>query len=159
MAIEIERKFLVDTDRWHPDPGGGVLYRQGYLSTDPTVRVRIAGDKAVITIKGRPEGISRLEFEYPIPSDDATILLDRLRRGQVVAKRRYRVPFEGDVWEVDVFEGDNAGLVIAEIELPSQDTKVVMPPWIGREVTGDRRYSNASLAHHPFGEWRTAAHG
>lgn len=158
MPLEIERKFLVDTARWHPDPAQAVRYRQGYLCSAPdlVVRVRTAGDRAFITIKGATEGITRLEFEYPVPLDDAQIMLERLCGGPLIEKTRYRVPFGGRVWEVDVFAGDNAGLVLAEVELPSADAPVELPPWVGVEVSDNPRYYNANLSRNPYRRW---AHG
>jgi adenylate cyclase len=155
MAQEIERKFLVDVTQWSPNPAGGVRYRQGYLATDPdrVVRVRIAGTKAFLTIKGRTAGITRLEFEYPIPREDAGVILDSLCLLPLVEKTRYREPFGGHVFEVDVFEGANAGLVLAEVELPSADTKVALPPWVGREVSDDARYFNSNLIRNPYSGW------
>lgn len=156
MAIEIERKFLVRTDRWHPDPAQGSRYRQGYLSIGPdlVVRVRTVEGQGYLTVKGGTTGISRLEFEYPIPGADAETMLDRLCPAPLIDKTRYRVPFEGLTWEVDVFEGENAGLVLAEVELPAADTPVTPPPWVGEEVSEDPRYYNAYLARHPFKQWR-----
>lgn len=155
MGTEIERKFLVSPGAWSPDPARGVRFRQGYLSTDPirVVRVRVAGDAGALTIKGRTEGISRLEFEYPIPVEDATIMLDRLCPRPLVEKRRYRESYADRTWEIDVFEGDNAGLVVAEVELPSPTTPIALPPWVGREVSDDPRYFNSNLARHPFTQW------
>jgi CYTH domain-containing protein len=155
VAVEIERKFLVDTTRWHADPAQGVRYRQGYLCSAPdvVVRVRAAGEAAFLTVKGATEGISRLEFEYPIPMEDAGAMLLRLCNGRVIEKTRYRVPFAGRIWEVDVFEGDNAGLVLAEVELPSADAVVEPPPWAGVEVSDDPRYYNSNLSRNPFTRW------
>lgn len=159
MASEIERKFLVDRDAWHPDPAQGKRYRQGYLSNDPAriVRVRIAGDQAFLTIKGVTTGIERLEFEYPIPVADADQLLSDLCIHPLIEKIRYRVPWGGHVWEVDVFEGDNAGLIVAEIELPGHDTPFSKPAWVGQEVSADPRYFNAALITHPFSQWGGSA--
>ena len=155
MGLEIERKYLVRHDLWHPAPGDGVPYRQGYLAFGAAcvVRVRTMGDKAALTIKGATKGITRAEFEYPIPVADAIELLDTMCGDATVEKRRYRVPFEGHVWEVDVFEGENAGLITAEVELPSADAEVIVPPWIDHEVTGDSRYANSALARRPFRSW------
>ncbi len=155
MPIEIERKFLVHRHLWRADPATGTRYRQGYLAGDPacTVRVRLAGDRGFLTVKGAPRGIERLEFEYPIPGADAEAMLAALCRGPLIEKTRYRVPFRGRVWEVDVFEGDNAPLILAEVELPSADAEVALPPWAGREVSGDARYYNANLARRPFRDW------
>jgi adenylate cyclase len=155
MAIEIERKFLVADASWR---GGeaGVPYRQGYLAVGPpaSVRVRIAGAKAMLNIKNAMLDISRAEFEYPIPLEDAEALLEGLCDGRVVEKTRYKVPFAGHVWEVDEFCGANAGLVVAEIELKHVDEAFAHPPWLAAEVSGDPRYLNSNLALHPFTEWR-----
>lgn len=134
----------------------GIPYRQGYLCREKgrTVRVRIAGPKAYITIKGPAEGYSRAEFEYPIPTEDAEQLF-ALCDGPLVEKRRHRVPFDGLVWEVDEFHGENSGLIVAEVELQSPDQEVPLPPWVGAEVTGDRRYDNSSLSVRPFSGWQT----
>lgn len=153
MPVEIERKFLTKDSSWK-EGSEGTLYRQGYLSREKgrTVRVRIAGPKAWITIKGAAEGCSRPEFEYAIPAEDAAELF-RLCDGPLVEKTRHRVPFEGLVWEVDEFHGENDGLVVAEVELQSPDQHVPLPSWIGTEVTGDRRYDNSSLSVRPYSGW------
>lgn len=152
MAVEIERKFLVTGDGWRN--GSGVLYRQGYLNRDKsrTVRVRIAGDAAFLTIKGRSVGATRAEFEYPIPVADAQALL-ALCDGPLIEKTRYRVPHAGHEWEVDVFAGDNAGLVVAELELQSESEAFAAPAWLGEEVSHDARYFNSNLATQPFCTW------
>lgn len=154
MKIEIERKFLLSDETWR-DGARGVLYRQGYLCTDPerTVRVRLGGGTAILAIKGAGDGIARPEFEYPIPTAEAALLLDSLCLQPLVEKYRYLVPFAGLTWEIDEFLGANAGLLLAEVELTQADQAVVLPPWIGREVTGDHRYYNAWLARHPFTTW------
>ncbi len=153
MGVEIERKFLV-RDLGFLDGVEGIPYRQGYLSTDAdrTVRIRRAGSQAFVTIKGRSRGATRAEFEYEIPLDDVDALL-ALCLPPIIEKVRHRVPHAGRVWEVDVFGGVNQGLVVAEVELPSEDTVVDLPPWIGEEVTGDPRYFNANLIALPFQEW------
>lgn len=158
VAIEIERKFLVKHEVWRADPSQGVPYRQGYLCTavDRVVRVRTAGDRGFLTVKGATAGLARLEFEYPVPRADADAMLDRLCPRPVIEKTRYRVPFEGRVWEVDVFGGENAGLILAEVELPAVDAVVVLPPWAGVEVSDDPRYYNSNLAREPYGRWRDA---
>ena len=155
MAREIERKFLVNPDEWRPDAARGIRIRQGYLSTDPArvVRVRTAGDRAFLTIKGRTEGIERDEFEYAIAMADAERMLARLCLQPSIDKHRYRVPFGGRVWEIDVFGGANAGLIVAEIELTSADDHPPLPPWIGQEVSADPRYFNANLIAHPYQSW------
>ncbi len=154
MAQEIERKFLVKTDSWHK-PEDGVRYRQGYLSTvkERTVRVRTAGEKGYITVKGITVGASRSEYEYEIPPADANEMLDRLCERPLIEKTRYRVAHGGLVWEVDEFEGENAGLITAEVELKREDQAVSIPDWVGQEVTRDPRYFNANLVAHPFSKW------
>lgn len=156
MGVEIERKFLVAGDAWRT-LGAPVLLRQGYLSADPerTVRVRIEGEHGVLTIKSKNEGASRGEWEYPIPLQDAEELLDRLCERPLVEKYRRRIDFQGFTWEVDEFLGENAGLVVAEIELPAEDTVFDLPDWIGEEVTGERRYYNSSLIRLPYSKWTT----
>lgn len=153
MAVETERKFLVRETAFLAG-SGGVALRQGYLSLDPerTVRVRVAGDEAFLTIKGRAVGASRLEFEYAIPIDDAEILLG-LSEGALVEKVRHHVEHGGRTWDVDVFGGRNDGLVLAEVELATADELVVLPSWVGPEVTGETRFYNASLARRPYREW------
>ena len=152
MAFEIERKFLVHGTPWAQRAGTRIS--QGYLNRDKerTVRVRIAGDNAFVTIKGVSRGATRAEFEYPIPLEDAEELL-KLSDGPIIEKTRYVIDHEGSTWEVDEFHGDNAGLVVAEIELTSQDQRFSRPPWLGSEVTEDSRYFNASLAAHPYARW------
>ncbi|MFH1851963.1 MAG: CYTH domain-containing protein [Candidatus Neomarinimicrobiota bacterium] len=154
MAIEIERKFLVTDDRWR-NLATGVFYRQGYLSTDPNaiVRVRIAGEQGFLTAKGRSAGLARMEFEYPIPVADAQIILDNLCRKPLIEKYRYTIPIDGLTWEVDKFTGVNAGLIVAEVELPEQNHKFSKPDWVGREISDDPRYFNANLVDHPFEKW------
>jgi adenylate cyclase len=154
MGVEIERKFLLAGEAWR-SLGVPVLLRQGYLSTDPerTVRVRIEGEQGTLTIKGRSEGATRAEWEYPIPLAEARELLDRLCQQPMIEKLRRRISVAGNVWEVDEFFGANAGLVVAEIELASEDQAFDKPAWIGDEVTHDRRYFNSSLIRLPFSQW------
>ena len=154
MALEIERKFLV-RDTAIIDTLAGERLTQGYLSHDKnaTVRVRIAGDSAWLTIKGKTEGATRSEFEYAIPVDDARTMLDTLCGQGVIDKTRYRLPQGELCWEIDVFHGDNDGLVVAEIELPSEDTVFEHPVWLGEEVTGQVRYYNSALSAQPFKDW------
>ena len=152
MPTEIERKFLIQGSDWRTaDPE---RLCQGYLSRDKRriVRVRIAGAQAWLTIKGAVTGISRAEFEYAIPLADAEALL-ALRDGPLVEKLRHRVRHAGMTWEVDEFLGENAGLVVAEIELEREDQAFARPTWLGREVTADPRYMNSNLATHPFKSW------
>ena len=153
MATEIERKFLVVGDAWQN--GTGTLYRQGYLSTahERTVRVRIEGERGTLTVKGPSRGATRTEFEYGIPAADALAMLDTLCERPLVEKRRHRVEYAGLVWEVDEFLGDNEGLVVAEIELETEDQALTLPPWIGDEVTHDPRYYNSNLVRRPYREW------
>lgn len=152
MAIEIERKFLVTGDGWRQ--GEGIALAQGYLNRDKarTVRVRIAQDKAFLTIKGPTRGASRAEFEYEIPRDDAEQLLG-LSEGPVVEKRRHVIAHGGLTWEVDEFLGENRGLVVAEIELQFETQAFDKPEWVGEEVTEDPRYFNSNLAAHPYSRW------
>jgi adenylate cyclase len=154
VPLEIERKFLVTHDGWRR-PGGGVRYRQGYLSTDPgrSVRVRSGAGRAFITIKGLTMNRTRPEYEYPIPLNDAEELLDRLCLKPLIEKTRHIVEHAGLRWEVDEFEGVNAGLVIAEVELAAADQRIQLPDWVGEEVTDDPRYYNASLIEHPYSTW------
>jgi CYTH domain-containing protein len=156
MAKEIERKFLVDAALWRAETAG-TLYRQGYLSSvkERVVRVRIAGDRGFLTIKGITTGVSRLEFEYPIPLADATVMLDRLCERPLIEKTRHREVFGGRTWEIDVFHGDNDGLVVAEVELAEPEDEVELPPWAGAEVSSDPRYFNNNLAANPYRNWRT----
>jgi adenylate cyclase len=154
MGIEIERKFLVLDERWRT-LGVGVPMRQGYLSSHPerVVRVRVEGDAAMLTIKGRSVGASRGEWEYPIPLADAEQFLASLCEQPLIEKKRYRIRHQGMLWEVDEFFGANAGLVVAEIELEAEDQPFSKPDWLGLEVTDDARYFNANLIRHPFAEW------
>ena len=154
MGIEIERKFLVKGRDWKQGQQG-TLYRQGYLLSDPsrTVRVRIAGSKGFLTIKGPAEGYSRMEFEYEIPSEDASQLMELLCPKPLIEKLRFRISHSGMIWDVDDFLGANEGLVLAEIELESVGQAFDRPLWIGKEVTGDPRYYNAYLAEHPYATW------
>ncbi|MBW4419213.1 MAG: CYTH domain-containing protein [Myxacorys californica WJT36-NPBG1] len=152
--MEIERKFLVSNDDWRT-LATGTLYRQGYIPTTDqrTVRVRIAGQQGFLTIKGKTQGISRSEFEYEIPLEDAAQLLDTLCDPPLIEKHRYRIPLDGLVWEVDEFLGENAGLIVAEVELADEAQAIALPSWIGQEVSSDLRYYNSNLAKHPFRHW------
>lgn len=155
MATEIERKFLVRDDSWRADAHARVRYEQGYMANTEqcSVRVRIGGGNAYVNIKGSTVGASRLEFEYPVPIDDARVMLRELCLPSVVEKTRHLVSYADREWEVDVFEGDNAGLVVAEIELADASETVSLPPWAGEEVTEDVRYYNSNLASTPFKRW------
>ena len=155
MGIEIERKFLVDQEKWQQviKPQGKV-YRQGYLLSDEkcTVRIRVADDVAYITLKGSTTGISRSEFEYTIPVNEGKEILKDMATS-FIEKTRYNINHAGNVWEVDVFEGDNQGLIIAEIELKHENQGFEKPEWIKNEVSDDRRYTNAYLSVNPFKNW------
>ncbi len=154
MATEIERKFLVNAGTWVPsDPG--THFKQGYLNSqkERVVRVRIEGTVAKLTIKGVTTGVSRAEFEYAIPVDDATALLDHLCEQPLIDKHRHVEMHAGRRWEIDVFHGDNDGLIVAEVELPSEDAPLVLPPWTGDEVSSDPRYFNSNLLKQPYRTW------
>jgi len=154
MSVEIERKFLVLGSAWKT-LGQPIALRQGYLSSHPdrTVRVRIEGQQGTLTIKGRSQGATRGEWEYPIPLADAAALLDGLCERPLIEKTRTRITHAGMMWEVDEFFGDNLGLVVAEIELDSEDQAFEKPDWIGEEVTQDARYFNSSLIRRPYTSW------
>lgn len=156
MHIEIERKFLVKGD-FLSFVSKEYRIVQGYLCAVPerTVRVRIKGEKGFITVKGRPNamGFSRFEWEKEIDVEDATAMIPLCEKG-VIEKVRYEVLYEGQTFEVDVFEGENEGLVIAELELTKEDADYTLPDWIGEEVTTDVRYYNAYLSHHPYTTWQ-----
>ena len=154
MGKEIERKFLVKGDAWRA-LAQGTMYRQGYLNSikERTVRVRTVGDKAFMTVKGITIGATRAEYEYEIPFGDCNAMLDNLAEKPIIEKKRYKIPFEGLVWEIDEFFGENQGLIVAEVELQSEDQKIPKPEWIGDEVSGDPRYFNSNLIKHPFTKW------
>jgi adenylate cyclase len=154
MAVEIERKFLLKNDSWRDSVVCSHVLKQGYLASSPlpTVRVRTSDDKAFLTIKGRTEGISRVEYEYEIPREEAIEML-KLSAQTPIEKTRYIVEANGHIWEIDVFEGSNAGLILAEVELDSEDEEVILPDWIEREVTNDARYYNSALSIKPFSTW------
>jgi CYTH domain-containing protein len=160
MAREIERKFLVKGYEWREN-NSPVHTCQGYLSTgsDCTVRVRVMGDQAFLTVKGKPNGLSRLEYEYEIPVVDAEEILDRLCVQPHIEKNRYQIYYAGIKWEIDEFLKDNEGLIVAEVELESEGQKVELPPWVGEEVSHDPRYSNSNLARNPYRLWRKGARG
>ena len=157
MAVEIERKFLLSNSRWRDQVYSKKTIVQGYLSQAPekTVRIRISNERGIITIKGKSEGNSRLEFEYPIPLNDAKQLI-KLCVQPVIEKQRHLVKHGTKTWEIDEFLGENKGLLLAEIELETSDEPIDLPEWIGREVSHDRRYFNASLATHPYCRWAEA---
>ncbi len=154
MGKEIERKFLVKGDSWRA-LDEGVVYRQGYLSTvkERTVRIRTINDKAYLTVKGVTQGISRVEYEYEIPVTDANELLDDLCERPLIEKTRYTISIGHHIWEIDEFDGENRGLILAEVELSSEDQAVDLPEWIGAEVSDDPRYYNANLIANPYLRW------
>jgi adenylate cyclase len=154
--VEIERKFLVTSDAWLEAVRESAYFRQGYLSNEIncSVRVRIAGDQAWLNLKSVTIGAQRHEFDYAIPVADAHRMLDVLTCKPVIEKTRYFVDIGPHTWEIDVFEGDNAGLVVAEIELDSADEAFEKPDWAGEEVTYDPRYYNTSLSTNPYRNWR-----
>ncbi len=151
---EIEKKFLLTSSAWKHG-AAGELYRQGYLSIDPkrTVRIRVIGENAILTIKGEKHGDTAPEFEYPIPLEDAIKLLDQLCQRPLIEKTRYKIHDKGHLWEIDEFHGENKGLVVAEIELKEENEPFAKPEWIGKEVTRDLRYTNARLVEHPYTKW------
>ena len=156
MGVEIERKFLVDHEKWKKaSKPEGTHYRQGYLLNDEhrTIRIRVTDKQGYITFKGASSGISRKEYEYKIPVTDGNELLDGFSQSEV-EKIRYRIDFSGKLWEVDEFLGDNEGLLMAEIELTHDDEEFDRPDWITSEVSGDERYYNSYLSTHPYKKWR-----
>ncbi|GAB3513423.1 CYTH domain-containing protein [Emticicia fontis] len=155
MALEIERKYLIHQDKWDSFPKPeGQLFRQGYILKDPekTIRVRVTDKNAYLTIKGASVGATRTEFEYEIPKEEGIELLDNFAVSEL-SKIRYKVLHVNKLWEVDVFLGSNEGLVVAEIELESEDEAFELPEWINIEVTGDNRYYNSNLSANPFKNW------
>lgn len=158
MGQEIERKFLLSNDAWRVN-ALGIQYRQGYLNSakERTVRIRTVGDQAFLTIKGISVGATRAEYEYPMPLDDCNALLDNLAEKPLIEKKRYKIKRGDLVWEIDEFFGDNRGLIVAEVELQSEDQPYDKPDWIGQEVTGDPRYFNSNLIKLPFNRWQAAA--
>ncbi|KQN28565.1 adenylate cyclase [Pedobacter sp. Leaf41] len=156
MGREIERKFLIKESEWAKlDKPGGKHLRQGYLVSDPnkTIRVRTTDDNAWITIKGISVGASRLEYEYQIPLGEGLELLDNFAEAEL-EKLRYEIHHQDKLWEVDVFLGDNNGLIVAEIELDSEDEKFELPEWVAEEVTQEKKYYNSNLTKHPFKLWK-----
>lgn len=155
MGIEIERKFLLSSELWRQG-ASGERFCQGYVyAPEGIVRVRIAGNEAFLTVKGRNSGMTRKEFEYPIPVADAKEMLDIICAKPFIEKIRYKVEHQGKTWEIDEFEGDNAGLILAELELSREDEDFEPPEWLGREVTGDPRYHNSALVRNPYKNWKT----
>ena len=154
MAKEIERKFLVKGEAWR-GLAEGTLYRQGYLNSvkERTVRIRTVGDRAFLTIKGLTVGSTRGEYEYEIPVADCDAMLDGLAEQPIIEKKRHRVPVGGHVFEIDEFFGENRGLIVAEVELQSEDEVFERPAWLGEEVGHDPRYFNNNLIAHPYSKW------
>ena len=155
MGYEIERKFLLKNDAWR-DLAQGQFYRQGYLASNSerSVRIRTMGDCGILTIKGPTENGARREYEYEVPLSDAIYMLKNICMQPIIEKTRYRIKIPPFIWEVDEFAGENKGLIIAEVELESIDQPVHPPEWIGREVTSEQRYFNASLVTYPYNKWR-----
>lgn len=155
MAVEIERKFLVVNDSWKAQVESESTLKQGYLSAEKSlsIRVRIAKGRAQLTIKGTTSGISRSEYEYEIPQQDAQEMMDNLVSGSVIDKTRYKVRCGDHLWDLDLFHGDNQGLIMAEVELASEEEAFQMPDWAGQEVSDDPRYYNANLITHPYCDW------
>ena len=154
MAKEIERKFLIDVGLV-VELNDGKRISQGYIGTNDktVVRARIIGDEAFLTLKGEVKGFTCSEFEYQIPIDDAVNVIDELCSGGVVDKTRYEIMHENHTWEIDVFHGQNEGLVVAEVEVQSESESVSLPKWIVKEVTGDAKYFNVSLLTNPYSQW------
>ncbi|MCP4670676.1 MAG: CYTH domain-containing protein [Desulfobacula sp.] len=154
MGIEIEKKYLLKSDAWRKLAKGN-HYRQGYLNSykERTVRVRTVNDKGFLTIKGISVGATRLEFEYEIPKAECNIMLEELVEKPFIEKCRYKIDYKGNIWEIDEFFGENQGLIVAEVELESEEQKIEIPEWIGEEVTGDPKYFNSNLIKHPYAEW------
>ncbi len=154
MGKEIEKKFLIKNDEWR-EGAKGTRYRQGYLSTvkERTVRVRTIDDRGFLTIKGVNVGAVRAEYEYEIPAKDADEMLTDLCEKPLIEKNRYKISYKNLVWEIDEFFGDNNGLIVAEVELTDEDQSIDLPPWIGKEVTGDPKYFNSSLIKNPYSKW------
>lgn len=154
MGTEIERKFLVASDAWRTEATQCSVFCQGYLASEGgnTVRIRLDGRQGWLTVKGPTEGMRRAEFEYGVPLEDAEALLS-LCAGRIVEKKRHRIPVGSHLWEIDEFAGLNAGLTMAEVELAAEADIVSLPGWLGREVTGDRRFDNANLSRFPYSQW------
>jgi len=155
MATEIERKFLVTSNTWKDSVKRQEEFRQGYLANNEScsVRIRISGDEARLNIKSSTLGLSRSEYDYLIPTVEGDELLQQLCGKPLIEKTRHYVPNDQHIWEVDVFKGDNAGLVVAEIELDAKNEKFEIPAWAGQEVTDDARYYTVSLQQKPFNSW------
>ncbi len=156
MGIEIEKKYLTVNDDWRKNAGEGIYMVQGYMSSNEksSVRIRINGDTANLNIKSKKIGIQRSEYDYPIPVDEAKEILKTLCDRPFIEKTRFHVIHKGHEWEIDVFAGENEGLIVAELELDSVDEKYVLPDWVGDDVSNDPRYYNVCLVTHPFKDWQ-----
>ena len=154
MTVEIERRFLLADDSWRKAAGEPLVLQQGYLSVEKehTIRVRIIGSQAWLTLKGYISDMTRSEFEYEIPLAHAQVMMADMCPFKM-EKYRYRVEFKGFVYEIDEYFGDNAPLIVAEIELPSEDTEFPKPSWLGQEITSDGKFTNAYLSKHPYSSW------
>ena len=155
MPIEIERKYLITSDTWRKEVKKGVKFKQGYLAgtVDSSVRIRVEGDRAFLNIKSATLGIKRKEYEYAIPLEDAEEILINLCEKPLIEKQRFYLEYEGHTWEIDEFEGENKGLIVAEIELNNEDEKFILPDWVGMEVSDEAKYYNVSLVKNPFKSW------
>ena len=155
MGLEIERKFLLKNNSWKKEIKETIFIRQGYLNSkvERTVRIRIQGEQGVLTIKGKNQNVTRKEFEYQIPLDDALHLISMCEK-PVIEKTRFLISSNRCTWEIDVFDGENKGLVIAEIELSSEEESFDIPNWLGKEVSSESKYYNSSLITNPYSKWK-----
>ncbi len=157
MSVEIERKFLIKNDKWRGFVKEALHITQGYIKAeDATVRIRCYKDDrtAEITVKGKRKGISRLEFEYDIPYTDAREMQDKLCKMGLVEKTRHLLQYEGMLWELDEFHGDNEGLFVAEVELANEDQEILLPEWVGKDVSYESKYRNSRLCINPYKDWK-----
>jgi adenylate cyclase len=154
MGLEIERKFLLANDSWKQKCDNGIIIKQGYLSSVPerTVRIRLKAEKGILTVKGKTKGVSRVEYEYEIPYSDAVALMELCEK-PIIEKTRFNIKQDELTWEVDVFTGENKGLIVAEIELQNETEQFDLPSWVGVEVSEDPRYYNANLIKQPYCSW------
>jgi adenylate cyclase len=155
MGLEIEKKYLLKDDSWKKQVISGIYYRQGYISSQPgrVVRIRTIEDKAYLTIKGKSIGAVRSEYEYEIPYEEAVEILTQVCEKPIIEKIRYKLMYKDLLWEIDEFEAENKGLVVAEVELEDESQNIDLPPWVGEEVTTQEKYYNASLVKKPFSAW------
>lgn len=154
MGVEIERKFLVNESLLPPLENGRYI-SQGYVETQglTVVRARVKGEKGYLTIKGENKGVRRAEFEYEIPVEDAKEIINSLCGGRCVEKTRYEIQVAKHLWELDIFHGDNEGLIVAEVELSDENEEIELPDWVANEVSNEAKYFNANLLKHPFKHW------